>query len=164
MAKAGGLYEEDFVRWTEEQSAALRRTKVLTSGAEGGNQPLDWDNLAEEIESLGKSQRNELRSRIRRILRHLFKLEASPATEPRAGWCATIDEARAAIEDVLRDSPSLRRECEGVIKKQIAAAARLATDDLRQHGEAAEVVAARLSQTEYAVEQVLGDWFPEERA
>ena len=50
MAKASALYGEDFVRWTEEQAAALRRAK-------GSNPPLDWENLAEEIESLGKSDR-----------------------------------------------------------------------------------------------------------
>ncbi len=41
-----GLYDQDFVRWTEEQAAALRRAK-------SSNQALDWENLAEEIESLG---------------------------------------------------------------------------------------------------------------
>jgi hypothetical protein len=49
MAKASALYDEDFVRWTEEQAAALRRAK-------GSNLPLDWEYLAEEIESLGKSE------------------------------------------------------------------------------------------------------------
>jgi hypothetical protein len=50
MVKASALYGEDFVRWTEEQAAALRRAK-------GSNLPLDWENLAEEIESSGKSDR-----------------------------------------------------------------------------------------------------------
>ena len=44
MSKPGELYDQDFVLWTREQSAALRRAK-------GANLPLDWDNLAEEIES-----------------------------------------------------------------------------------------------------------------
>ena len=165
MAKPSGLYEEDFVRWTEEQSAALRRAKDLTSVVQGGsNQPLDWDNLAEEIESLGKSDRRELRSQITRILRHLLKLEVSPAAEPKAGWRASINEARTEIEGLLDDSPSLRREAEGLIRKQIAAAARLAADDLRQHDESADAIAARLDQTPYTTEQVLGDWFPEQPA
>ena len=97
------LYDRDFVLWTEEQAAALRRTKE-------SNLPLDWENLAEEIESLGKSDRRALSSQIRRILHHLFKMEASPASEPRAGWRSTIRTARAEIEDILRDSPSLRRQ------------------------------------------------------
>jgi len=54
---AAGLYQQDFVRWTEEQSSALREAARF-----GTNLPLDWENLAEEIESLGSSQRHELRS------------------------------------------------------------------------------------------------------
>ena len=75
MAKADELYEQDFFLWAKEQAAALRLAK-------NSNLPLDWENLAEEIESLGKSDRRELRSQIRRILRHLLKLEASPSVEP----------------------------------------------------------------------------------
>jgi hypothetical protein len=161
MAKLKALYDEDFVRWTEEQAATLRQAKNLPpAGTVGSNLPLDWENLAEEIESLGKSDRRELRSQITRVLRHLLKLEASPAAEPRAGWRATIDEARTEIEGLLEDSPSLRREIHALIKKQIHAAARLAAADLAHHGEPMEAVRARLEGGEYTEEQVLGDWFP----
>ena len=155
MAKLSALYDEDFVRWTEEQAAALRRAK-------GSNLPLDWENLAEEVESLGKSDRRELRSQITRILRHLLKLEVSPVAEPRAGWRTTIREARAQIESVLEDSPSLWREAQAMITKQIRAAAELAADDLGQHGEPARAVWTRLGTEHYTPEQVLGDWFPDE--
>jgi Domain of unknown function DUF29 len=164
MAKLSALYDEDFVRWTEEQAAALRRAKSLPAARSGrSNLPLDWENLAEEIESLGKSDRRELRSQITRVLRHLLKLKVSPAAEPRAGWRATIDEARTEIEGLLEDSPSLRREADGLIKKQIRAAGRLAADDLRQHGEPAEAIETRLDGEGFTVEQVLGDWFPDTR-
>ena len=87
MAKLSALYDEDFVRWTEEQAAALRSAISLPAGRTGSsNLPLDWENLAEEIESLGKSDRRELRSQITRVLRHLLKLDVSPAAEPRASW------------------------------------------------------------------------------
>ena len=162
MAKPGALYDEDFVRWTEEQAAALRRAQSLPlAGRRGSNLKLDWQHLAEEIESLGKSDRRELRSQITRVLRHLLKLEVSPAAEPRAGWRATIDEARMEIEGLLDDSPSLRRETDGLIKKQIRAAARLAADDLRQYGETDEAIRGRLEKRGFTVGQVLGDWFPE---
>ena len=65
MPKTSELYDRDFFLWTQEQAAALRAVRK-------SNLPLDWDNLAEEIESLGKSQRTELNSQVRRILRHLF--------------------------------------------------------------------------------------------
>ena len=157
MADVGELYDQDFLRWTEEQAAALRR-------ARDSNLPLDWDNLAEEIESLGKSLRRELGSQIRRILRHLFKLEASPLDRPRAGWRATITEARADIAEVLEESPSLRREVEGLIKKQARIAAELAAADLARHREAAGAVRARLEGGGFTAEQVLGDWFPDTTA
>jgi hypothetical protein len=162
MAKLSALYDEDFVRWTEEQAAALRRARSLPARGIGrSNLALDWENLAEEIESLGKSDRRELRSQITRVLRHLLKLEFSPAAGARAGWRATINEARTEIEGLLEDSPSLRRETQALIKKQIRAAGRLAADDLRQHGEPAEAIREQLEKGEYTAEQVLGDWFPD---
>ena len=75
---AARLYDEDFVRWTEEQAAALREAAGLAT-----NLPLDWENLAEEIDSLGRSQSRELRSRIAVVVEHLIKLENSPAIDPR---------------------------------------------------------------------------------
>jgi hypothetical protein len=157
MAKAGALYDRDFVLWTEEQAAALRRAKR-------SNLPLDWENLAEEIESLGKSDRRALSSQIRRILHHLLKIEASPATEPRAGWRSTILNARGEIEDILRDSPSLRRQVETMIAEQFALAARLAEVDLAQHAESIERVRKRLGQGGFTADQILGDWFPDSPA
>jgi len=154
MPKTNELYDRDFFRWTQEQSAALRAVK-------NSNLPLDWDNLAEEIESLGKSDRRQLRSQIRRILRHLLKLEVSPALDPRAGWRSTIADSRSEIEDVLHDSPSLRREIDRMIAEELNAAAKFAAADVQQHGEPADAVRARLEKGGYTAEQVLGDWFPE---
>src|SRR4051794_6780168 len=154
MTKVSELYDRDFFLWTQEQAAALR-------AARKSNLPLDWDNLAEEIASLGTSQRTELNSQFRRILRHLFKLEASPAADPRAGWRTTVRDARIEIEDLLEGSPSLRREINAVVKRQSTSAAKLAAYDLEDHGEPAEAVWARLEKGGFTAEQVLGDWFPE---
>jgi hypothetical protein len=154
MPKADELYDRDFLLWTEEQAAALRRAKK-------SNLPLDWDNLAEEIESLGKSQRAEVNSQIRRILRHLFKLEASPSWDPRAGWRATIRDARTEFEDLLEASPSLRPEISAIMGRQRAIAAKLAAHDLEDHGGPAGVVWALLEKDGFTIEQILGDWFPE---
>ena len=148
------LYDRDFLLWTEDQAKALRRAK-------GANLPLDWENLAEEIESLGKSQRAALRSQLRRILRHQFKLDASPAIEPRRGWEESIRDARVEIDDILKDSPSLRREVERLILDQIPIAADLASADLRGHGESPDAVQARLKKGGFTADQVLGDWFPD---
>lgn len=75
--KPTALYEEDFYAWTKNQAAALRRL-----AAQRWNGPLDLANLAEEVEDLGKTERNAVRSRLRRIIEHGLKLEHSPAPEP----------------------------------------------------------------------------------
>lgn len=136
---AAQLYEEDFVRWTERQSSALRE-----AAAAGANLPLDWENLAEEIESLGASQRRELRSRIAGILEHLLKLEHSPANDARRGWIESIAHHRSEIELLLNDSPSLRREVPRIITETAPRAARLTTRVLRLHGGFARSRDARL--------------------
>src|SRR5438105_9555179 len=92
---AAQLYENDFVRWTEQQSRALRDAAGV-----GTNLPLDWENLAEEIESLGRSQRHELRSRFAVIIEHLLKLEHSPAVDPRRGWIDTVGRERLNVEQL----------------------------------------------------------------
>ncbi len=86
------LHDVDFLRWTIAQAAALRH-----AGTSGINtpDPIDWESVAEEIESLGRSERAALRSRIAVVLEHLFKLALLPATDPRAGWLDTLDAQRA---------------------------------------------------------------------
>ena len=124
------LYDEDFVRWSEEQSRALRE-----AARSGVNLPLDWENLAEEVESLGRSQRHELRSRIAVILEHLLKLERSPAADPRSGWMETIARERSEIELLLNDSPSLKGDVARMIAEESLRVARLTSRVLRLHGE-----------------------------
>jgi len=148
------LYNRDFVLWTKEQATALRRAKA-------SNLPLDRENLAEEIESLGASQRTQLNSQVRRILRHLFKLDASPAIDPRVGWHETIRDARAEIEDLLEASPSLGHEIDAIVKKQTATAAKHAAADLEEHGQPADLVRVRLQNGGFTPEQVITDWLPE---
>ena len=149
MPRNSADYEEDFYAWTVEQARLLRSGEFSS---------IDAANIAEEIESLGKSDRRELRSQIRRILRHLFKLDASPAADPRAGWRTTIRDARVEIEDVLRDSPSLRREVEDFVSEEAGRTAKSAAAAFEQHGDA---VRARLDKGGFTSEQVLVDWFPE---
>jgi Domain of unknown function DUF29 len=148
---AAQLYEEDFVRWTEQQSNALREAAAV-----GTNLPLDWGNLAEEIESLGRSQRHELRSRIAVIIEHLLKLEHSPAVDPRPGWIDTIGRERLNIEDLLQDSPSLRSQLGPIIEQLKPRVARLAMTSLFGYRETVK----KLPVPDYTEEQVLGDWFP----
>ena len=91
----------DVVTWAERQAVLLRRI----AAGEQVNEQVDWEEIAEEIESVGASERRSLASHIRNIIEHLAKLEASPARDPRDGWQATIQRARADIEDLLRGQP-----------------------------------------------------------
>lgn len=146
-------YDTDLVLWAENQARALR-----DAGHARTNLPIDWENVAEEIESLGKSQARELASRIRAILVHLIKLQASPATEPRPGWRETIIEQRNEIGQVIEDSPSLRQTIDQVIAKEIVPARRQASIALADHGETARTEIDLLN---YAEAEVLGDWLPD---
>jgi hypothetical protein len=155
MSGAAQLYEEDFVLWAEEQSRALREAAGV-----GTNLPLDWENLAEEIDSLGRSVRRELRSRISTIIEHLLKLESSPVTDPRRGWTDTTVRERRDIELLLEDSPSLKGDVARVVSEEMQRAVRYATRALLRHHEAAPEAIAQLAAAHFTEEQVLGDWFP----
>jgi hypothetical protein len=149
------LYDKDLVAWSHQQAAALR-----AAARTGSNQLVDWENLAEEIEDLGRSQRAALRSQIRRIIRHLVKLEYSRAIDPRRGWVETIGDARSEIEDLLELSPSLSAEIDRDVAAQTARAIKLAIQDLRGQGEIDDAQLQRLRAATYSAEQVLGEWFP----
>jgi hypothetical protein len=98
-------YDTDILTWSERQAALLRRR---AAGELINDVDLDWPNIAEEIEGLGRSERSSLRSKITTIIEHLMRLEVSPATNPSRGWRATINRTRRDIRDRLKGSPSLR--------------------------------------------------------
>ncbi|WP_426042230.1 DUF29 domain-containing protein [Brevundimonas sp. TWP2-3-4b1] len=76
---ASDLYERDYVAWTEAQASALRSRK-------GGENALDYDNLAEEIEDLGKSEQRACESQIENIIEHLLKIEFVGPAETIPHW------------------------------------------------------------------------------
>ena len=92
------LYETDFYAWTLEQSKLLK---------EGDFKHLDIPNLVEEIESLGKQQRQELRNRLGVLIGHLLKWDYQPDKRSKS-WRVTIQIQRREIEDLLDDNPSLK--------------------------------------------------------
>lgn len=145
-------YDRDLVLWAEDQARALRRAAQARI-----NLPVDWENVAEEIETLGRLQGRELASRIGVIVVHLMKLQASPATAPRAGRRETIIAQRNEIRRLLEDSPSLRPTVDDVIARESASAAYQASTAIRDHGEAPLI---ELDTVSYSADQVLGDWLP----
>lgn len=152
--EAAALYDQDFHAWTRQQAEALR------AAAAGRPTGLDFEHLAEEIESLGKREHSELGSRIATIIEHLVKLEHSPARDPRPGWAATVRRERRDIERLLRRNPSLRREVPAVVKEEAPAAVRLAAHELMDRGEIDKAVLAKLTGADYDSERVLENWLP----
>jgi hypothetical protein len=146
------LYRSDYYAWTRQQAAELRRLEPARL-----NSPLDLANLAEEIESLGRSDLRRVRSQLRRIMEHLLKLQCSPATGPRGGWHATILEARQDIDDYL--TPSMRPEIEAGLARDYAKARARAVLALASHGEqaAAEHLPEALP---YALDELLDEEWP----
>jgi hypothetical protein len=148
------LYQDDIVLWSAEQARALREAAAAQLNLPI---PIDWDNVAEEIESLGRSERSALRRHIGVIIEHLMKLEASAAQDSRRGWIDSVLRERGEIEALLDDSPSLRREVAGMLAWSMPRARRDVAGSLADHG---GQPATDLDQLSYTEEQVLGDWFP----
>jgi hypothetical protein len=95
------LYEVDFAAWALDQAEAVRRQDWSA---------IDVPNLVEELESMGKQQRAELRNRLAVLLMHLLKWQFQPMHREFHGrsWPSTIRTQRAEIESHIEDSPSLK--------------------------------------------------------
>lgn len=91
-------YDSDFYSWSQEQGRLVR---------EGRWSEVDRENVAEEIESLGREQFNKLESAIRVILIHMLKWDHQPERRSRS-WAVSIATQRMQLEDVLDDNPGLK--------------------------------------------------------
>jgi len=98
QTQARSLYEADFYAWTQQQAALLRSGQFAQ---------LDLENLAEEIESLGRQERQELRNRLGVLLGHLLKWHYQPEGRSRS-WQSTIREQRQRILEQIEENPSLK--------------------------------------------------------
>jgi hypothetical protein len=148
------LYDDDFFAWTQLQARELERFRRTRP-----NVPLDLRHLAEEIRDLGMAERNALRSWTARIIEHLLLLEHSPAQDPRRGWNSEIVDFRSEIERRL--TATLRRDLERQLTRLYADARRGLTRKLSRYGEA-EIALKLPTQCPYTLDQILGDWWPDE--
>ncbi|EOA7421617.1 DUF29 domain-containing protein [Salmonella enterica subsp. enterica serovar Newport] len=98
-------YETDFYGWTQEQARLLR---------DGQLSELDTQNLLEELESMGGSERRELESRLEILFMHLLKWQYQPARRGKS-WQLTINEQRRRIVRRLNRNPSLKNQLEEII-------------------------------------------------
>lgn len=97
MNQQTDLYDTDFYQWTQAQAAALR---------DGKARDLDWTNLAEEIDSVGASEKRTITSQLIRLLAHLLKWRYEPSHRGHS-WQDSISDARRMIALTTLDSPSL---------------------------------------------------------
>ena len=93
------LYDRDYHLWLEE-TAQLLKTKNFSQ--------LDLKNLIEEIETLGRSERNKITSSLRLVYQHLLKWQYQPEKRSKS-WINTIDRERDNIRDYVEDMPSLKK-------------------------------------------------------
>ena len=110
--ESGPGCDDDFVLWTERQAALIRAGQLDL---------VDWENVAEEIESSGRSERRQLRHRLEVLMTHLLKWQFQPLHRSRS-WQSTIKVQRWQIERLLSESPSLRRELAGLSRDEYVTA------------------------------------------
>lgn len=100
-------YERDFYTWSQEQARLLRA---------GLWNAVDRENVAEEIESLGREQFNKLESALRVLLLHLLKWDHQSGKRTRSGVLSVKDQ-RLAFADVLADNPGLKRRLDEALTR-----------------------------------------------
>jgi hypothetical protein len=153
MSDPASLYEQDFYAWTQDQAAALR---ALPEGLRPN--ALDVKNIAEEIESLGRSDRRAVGSLLQQVIVHLLKLALTPQEEPRRGWRNELLEFRSQIERLLEESPSLAAKVTELAAAEWPRARRLLLRDLSECGPRPGNLPDTLPFTD---DQLLDpDWFP----
>jgi hypothetical protein len=101
------LYEKDFYEWSMKTADLVRSGKFAE---------IDTDNLAEELESLGRSEKREFLNRLKVLLIHLLKWQHQPAQRS-ISWQAAIMTQRDDIRLLLEDNPSFRRLGQEVLER-----------------------------------------------
>lgn len=100
-------YDKDFYKWSNRQAKLLRSGRLNDA---------DIEHIAEEIESMGKSEKRELVSRLTALLLHILKWDYYPTKQSKS-WEFTIKEQRLRIEYHMEDNPSLKSKLDEVMEK-----------------------------------------------
>ena len=112
-------YEKDFYGWTQEQAALLKAGRFTD---------LDVQNLIEEVETMGRSEKRALESRLSVLLLHMLKWHYQPARRGNS-WSYTIVERRMKFKKVLNENPGLKPEIEKILSDAYEYAAVKATHE-----------------------------------
>ena len=101
------LYDTDFIQWIAQAAVLLKQGKF---------DELDIENLIEEVEDLGRGQKQALKSNLRVLLMHLLKWQYQPNRRT-GSWRGIITEHRTRIQDAFEDSPSLKNYYQKVFNR-----------------------------------------------
>jgi hypothetical protein len=123
------LYDTDFAEWSSRTAEMLRNGRLAE---------LDLENVAEEIESLGRSEHAAVRSQIKRLLMHKVKQIIQPERDG-TSWRLSIADARQTILDHIEDSPSLRKYLRDNLQRFYRDAVELALIEMEQSAAAGSV-------------------------
>ncbi|HBW56319.1 MAG TPA: DUF29 domain-containing protein [Oscillatoriales bacterium UBA8482] len=113
------LYDQDFYLWLQTTINVLKQGKFAE---------VDLENLLEELESMGRSEKNALKSNLRILVMHLLKYKYQPEKRTNS-WRYTITEHRQRLQDTLKTSPSLYRFFEEIFNESYQNARKLASDE-----------------------------------
>jgi hypothetical protein len=111
------IYGGDFYDWTIQTSRLLRAGRISE---------VDLEQIAEEIEDMGKSDRRALASHLKILMVHLLKWRYQP-THRGISWKLSITNARDEIQDLLKESPSLKSKVEQLMAERYGAASKRAS-------------------------------------
>ncbi len=101
------LHSTDFYGWVNQQTELLKA---------GNLADLDIDNIAEEIEDMGKSLQRELVSRLKILFMHILKWKYQPGYQGNS-WKYTIEEQRSELADLLEDNSSLAQKLDNALER-----------------------------------------------
>ena len=147
---ASDLYEADFALWADRQAELLRAKRF---------EELDLENLIEEVEDLGRRERDTVESYVETVLEHLLKLELSNAARPRRDWLVTVDKQRSKLARKL--TTTLRNHLQAELPALYAGLRRPVARQLEKGRLPADALPPDCP---YTLEQILDpEWYPDNR-
>lgn len=101
------LYDQDFNLWVEKIKQKIQDRNFVD---------MDWDNLLDEIDDMGKSEKRSLESYLQRLIEHIFKLKYWESERERnyRHWCAEVANFRNQIKRLLKRNPSFKNYLEEI--------------------------------------------------
>ena len=118
------LYREDFWTWTQQQAGALRLRDF---------EAIDWENLIEEVETLGRSEEHAWTSHCANVISHLLKIEYSDARQSLNHWRREIVAWRGEMHGKLCDNPGMKGKLYELLDRAWSRGRDVAAQELAEH-------------------------------